>query len=46
MPVGQDRITPPPKIVDEAPCPVLVLTRGEQHDDQVAEAASGAAHAS
>jgi nucleotide-binding universal stress UspA family protein len=34
------------KLVHEAPCPVLVLTRGAQHDDQVAEAASGAAHPS
>ena len=34
------------KLVHEAPCPVLVLTRGEQHDSDVAEAASGAAHAS
>ena len=34
------------KLVHEAPCPVLVLTRGEHDDGQVAEAASGAAHAS
>jgi nucleotide-binding universal stress UspA family protein len=34
------------KLVHEAPCPVLVLTRGEQHDGPVAEAASGAVHAS
>ena len=34
------------KLVHEAPCPVLVLTRGEQDSDQVAEAASGAARAS
>jgi nucleotide-binding universal stress UspA family protein len=34
------------KLVHEAPCPVLVLTRGAQHDAEVAEAsASALAHA-
>jgi nucleotide-binding universal stress UspA family protein len=34
------------KLVHDAPCPVLVLTRGELDDTQVAEATSSAAHAS
>jgi nucleotide-binding universal stress UspA family protein len=34
------------KLVHEAPCPVLVLTRGAQDGNEAVEAASGAAHAS
>jgi nucleotide-binding universal stress UspA family protein len=34
------------KLVHDAPCPVLVLTRSELDDAQAAEAASSAAHAS